>query len=218
MKPTRPGLVLAPAAALALLAGCQTAGHQRVDATSARLDQLRASLEKLDGQVTAAADSLAAVVEAAAEDPKPGFERYGKDLQAVESSYERARSQLSAAEREAGKLFDQWTRNAALISDPDIRALSEKRRDELKAALDSVVDAMQEAVADLEGFVSTARDLHTYLGQDLTPAGIHAIADRSRAQSKAARDISGKLAQVMVAAEKAAPMFETAKPPPPPKS
>lgn len=209
-------LLAASASALLLLASCQTSGHQRVNATSARLDELRTSLEALDEEVAAVADSLAAVVEKASEDPKPAFEQFGKDVKTVERSYERTRGRLAQAEQEAAKLFDEWTRNAAMISDPDIRALSEKRRDELKEALDDVVSEMQDAVAELESFVSTSRDLQTYLSQDLTPQGIRAIADKSRALGKASRSIAGQLEDVMDAARKAAPKFETAKPPPPP--
>jgi outer membrane murein-binding lipoprotein Lpp len=214
MKPSR--LCLSAALVPLLLASCQTAGHQRVDATSSRLEELRTSLEQLDGEVTATADSLASVVEKAGEDPKPAFEQYGKDVKAVERSYARARSRLSEAEKEATKLFDEWTRNASMISDPDLKALSERRRDELKEVLDEVVGAMQTAVAELESFVTTSRDLHTYLSQDLTPSGIRAIADKSRAHGKAARTISGLIEDVMDAAEEAAPRFETATPPPPP--
>jgi hypothetical protein len=217
MKPSR-SLASAALASLLLVASCQTAGHQRVDATSSRLTELRTGLEQLDGEVTATADSLAAVVEKANEDPTTAFEQYGKDVKAVERSYARARSTLSGAEKEAARLFEEWSRNASMISDPDLKALSERRRDELKQALDEVVGAMQDAVAELEGFVSTSRDLHTYLSQDLTPKGIRAIADKSRAHGKAARKISGLLEDVMDAAEEAAPKFETAKPPPPPES
>jgi len=217
MRPLRSRLPYVPAAAaLLLLAACQTAGHQRVDATSTRLDDLRSSLERLDEEVTAVADTLATVVEKANEDPQPAYKQLGKDLSALERGYEHARSRLDQAEKEAGRLFEEWTRNAEQISDPDLKALSERRRDMLQKMLDAVVSRMSDAVSELEGYVSTSRDLHTYLSQDLTPQGIRAIADKSRAHGKAARTIAGKLEDVMEAAEKAAPRFETAKPPPPP--
>jgi predicted nucleic acid-binding Zn-ribbon protein len=201
---------------LALCAACQAAGHTRVDATSDRLLELRASVEGLKEQVTQTATSLAAVVEQADEDPTAAFKEYSKDVKAVDSGYTRARSRLDSAQGEADKLFETWTKNASLISDPDLRAISERRRDELKEELDGVVGKMDAAVSDLEAFVTTAKDLQVYLSQDLTPKGIRAIAEKSRNQTKAARSVVDQLDEVMEAAERAAPMFETAKPPPPP--
>jgi predicted nucleic acid-binding Zn-ribbon protein len=198
------------------LCGCQTAGHTRVDATSSRLQELRTSVEGLKEQVTKTASSLAAVVEQAEQDPTAAFKQFGKDVKAVDSDYGQARSRLTTAQAEADKLFETWTKNAALISDPDLRAISERRRDELKAELDGVVGRMEAAVQDMESFVATSKDLQIYLSQDLTPKGIRAIAEKSRSQTKAARAIVEALDEVMEAARKAAPLFETAKPPPPP--
>jgi chromosome segregation ATPase len=205
------------AAAGLLLAACQSSGHRRVDATSTRLDQMRTSLDQLEGELGQTADSLAVVVENADSGPEEALGQFKKDVKAVEGSYERARARLGEAEKEAAKLFDTWTQNASLISDPDLRALSEKRRDELKAALDSVVARMQEAVSEMEDFVSTSRDLVTYLDQDLTPEGVRALADKSRVHKERATAIAALFDEVEKAAAEAAPMFATAKPPPPPK-
>lgn len=205
-------------AVAALLAGaCQSSGYRRVDATSTRLDQMRTSLDQLEGDLTRTADSLGVVVASADSGPEKAFSRFKKDVKTVEGSYERARTRLGEAEQEASKLFDTWTQNASLISDPDLRALSEQRRDELKAALDSVVARMQAAVSEMEDFVSTSRDLVTYLDQDLTSEGVRALADKSRVHSERAASITALFDAVEQAAAQAAPMFATAKPPPPPK-
>jgi hypothetical protein len=202
----------------ALLSACQSSGHRRVDATSTRLDQMRASLDQLENELKATADSLAVVVEHADSGPEAALTQFKKDVKAVDASYGRARARLDEAESEASKLFETWTKNAGLISDPDLRALSEKRRDELKAALDSVTARMAEAVSEMEDFVSTSRDLVTYLDQDLTPEGVRALADKSRVHSERATAIAGLFDAVEQAAAEAAPMFATAKPPPAPKS
>jgi chromosome segregation ATPase len=202
----------------ALLAACQSSGHRRVDATSTRLDQMRASLDQLESELKSTADSLAVVVEHADSGPEAALTQFKKDVKAVDASYGHARARLTEAETEASKLFETWTKNASLISDPDLRALSEKRRDELKAALDSVTARMQEAVSEMEDFVSTSRDLVTYLDQDLTPEGVRALADKSRVHSERAASIAGLFDAVEQAAAEAAPMFATAKPPTAPKS
>jgi len=201
------------AVAAALLAACQSSGHRRVDATSTRLDQMRTSLDQLEGELEATADSLAVVVERADRGPEDALAQFKKDVKAVEGSYDRARSRLSEAESEANKLFETWSKNASLISDPDLRALSEKRRDELKVALDSVTARMGEAVSEMEDFVSTSRDLVTYLDQDLTPEGVRALADKSRVHSERATSIAALFDAVEQAAAEAAPLFATAKPP-----
>ena len=201
--------------ALALLSGCKSTGAEKVDQTSTRLDQFRTGVETLKGQVTGTADALAQVVATAATDPKPAFKEFSKQVDLVSSSTTKARTNLDKAQSEGAKLFEEWTKRLDTITDPDIRQASEKRRDDLKKALSSVAEEANPALTSLEAYVATTKDLHTYLSQDLTPAGIESIAGKSKDLGKSAKSIAEDLDDVIEAASKVASQFATAKPPPP---
>ncbi len=203
---------------LALLPGCKTSGADKVDQTSTRLDEFRASVETLKSQVNGTAAALAQVVETAAADPKPAFNQYAGEVELVSSSTAKARANLSKAQSEGKKLFDEWTKKLDTITDPDIRKSSETRRDDLQKALAAVAEKAEPSLTKLDGFVATAKDLHTYLSQDLTAKGIDSIAGKSKELTKSAKSIAEDLDKVVEAAGKAAPQFATAKPPAAPAS
>lgn len=201
---------------VAVIAACQSGGHQDVEATSTRMDALKTNIENLKTQVSTAAASLADLVSKADTDPKPAYDKYAKDSKAVESSYNSAASRLAEVRTDADKLFKSWEERAKTITDPDLQKRSEERRTNLSKALDEVMQSTQKALDETKDFVKTNTDLSKYLGQDLTPAGIKAVADKSKAQTKSASSIGDKLDDVAKVASKASADFATAKPPPPP--
>jgi len=201
---------------LVALQGCQATGAERVDQTSTRLEEFGASIETLKGQVTAAAAALTQVVETASLDPKPAYDEFSKQVGLVSSSAKKARTGLEKAKSEGAKLFDDWTKRLDTITDPDIRAASEKRRNDLQEALTTVTEEAEPCLTELEAFVVTATDLDTYLSQDLTPAGIDGISDKAESLARSAESINGSLDGVLETTTEVAPTFATAKPPPPP--
>jgi predicted nucleic acid-binding Zn-ribbon protein len=202
--------------ALASLAGCKSTGADKVDQTSTRLEQFKNAVGSLKGQLGSTADSLANVVESGNSDPKPAYKEFSKQVDAISSSVTKARTNLEKARTEGAKLFEEWSKRLDTITDPDIRSSSEKRRDDLQKALAGVTDETAPAMADLDAFVTSAKDLQTYLSQDLTPAGIDAISGKSKDLSKSAQSISEDLDDVIEAVAKVSTQFATAKPPPPP--
>jgi uncharacterized phage infection (PIP) family protein YhgE len=201
---------------LAVLAACQSGGHQDVEATSSRMDALKTNAENLRMEATAAASSLSDLVAKAETDPKPAYDKYARDAKAVESSYNSAATRLASVRTEADKLFRAWEERSKTITDPDLQKRSEERRTSLSKMLEDVGKATQAALDETKSFVATNTDLVKFLGQDLTPAGIKAVSDKAKAQSKSAEAIGEKLEEVVKTAGKASAEFATAKPPPPP--
>jgi chromosome segregation ATPase len=201
---------------LALVAGCKSTGHEQVDQTSTRLEQFKTSVGALKGQLGSTADSLANVVAAGSSDPKPAYKEFDKQASAISNSVATARANLEKAQTAGAKLFDEWTKRLETITDPDIRKSSEKRRSDLQAALAKVSEKTGPAMAGLDSFVASTKDLQTYLSQDLTPAGIQAISGKSKDLSKKAGSVSKDLDEVIEEVTKVANQFATAKPPPAP--
>jgi chromosome segregation ATPase len=203
--------------ALASFQGCKSTGADEVEQTSSRLDAFSANIEKLQRTVADVSASLGQVVETASTDPKPAFKEFSKHAGALEESTKKARANLDKAQAEGAKLFEAWTKNLDTISDEDIRESSAERRDQLQKALGAVADEAAPALTDLEAYVATTKDLHTYLSQDLTPSGIKGISGKADDLADSAESITSDLDDVVDEAKKAAAKFATAKPPAPAK-
>lgn len=201
---------------LSLGSACQSAGNQKADSTAMHMDDLRAAVTSMKEKVNACATSLAGVIEHGAVDPKPHFAQYRKDVAAVEDGLSKAESNLKTMRSEGQTYFAEWEKQGATIQDPDLKKSAEERRARLSKALEFVTTAMDSAKAELHPFVATIKDVETYLSNDLTPAGIESVEGKAKKIKNDAESIGEKLEDVVVALEKGAPEFKTAKPPPPP--
>jgi Protein of unknown function (DUF2959) len=202
--------------ALTLTAACETSGHQQADSTAMSMDGLRAASGALKDKVNAVATSLATVVEKADVDPETPFKQYGKDVSALNDAMNRADTNLKSMKDQGQAYFAAWEKQAATISDPDLKKKAEERRDKLSKAVAAVSDAMAAARAEIGPYVKASVDVQTYLKNDLTPGGVKSVADKSKKMTGDAKSIGKKLDDVVEALEKGAPEFKTAKPPPAP--
>jgi chromosome segregation ATPase len=203
--------------ALPLSAGCKSEGHQQADSTAMHMDDMRASVVALKGEVDAVATSLAKVVEQADVDPKAPFEQYTKNVSAMQDRLDRAESNLKSMKEQGQAYFAEWQKQNATISDPDLKKQADERREKLSKAIAEVSEAMQAASTELKPYSKESGDVQTYLKNDLTPAGVKSVKDKSKQMGKDAKSIGKKLDDVVEALEKGAPEFKTAKPPPPPE-
>jgi len=215
---TRTALVsLALLPAILLGSACQSSsGNQKAESTAMSMDGLREAVHKLKGRVTAAATSLATVVEKGAVDPKGPFDQYKKDVASVLEGLSTAESNLKSIKSQGQAYFAEWEKQAATITDPDLKEAAAERRTRLAKAIEDVSGQMDEARAEIAPFVTQIQDVQTYLSNDLTPAGIESVEGKSKDITKGAKSIGDELDDVVETLEKHAPEFKTAKPPPPP--
>jgi hypothetical protein len=201
---------------LSLGIACQTSGNQKADSTAMHMDELRSAVNSMKEKVTAAATSLAEVVQKGETDPKPAFDKYKKDVEAVVSGFSRTESNLKSMRAEGQSYFAEWEKQAATITDPDLKKSAEERRARLQKAVEAVSSAMEAAGAEIKPYMASIKDVQTYLSNDLTPSGVESVEGKSKQIRKDADSICEKLDDVVEAVEKGAPEFKTAKPPPPP--
>ena len=209
-------LVALFSAAPALVSCRASSGHEKADSTAMHMDELNAAVAAAKAKIHASAASLAAVVEQAEHDPATPFAQYKKDVAAVEGAAEQCKANLQALQSQGQTYVAEWEKQAATITDPELKRIADERRAKLAQAIEAVAAAMQTAAAELSPYRTQLKDMDTYLSNDLTPAGIHSVSDRSKRMSKEADSICEKLDAVAEAVAKNAPQFKTAKPPPPP--
>ncbi len=182
-------------------------GVQRAIAASSSMQNLRDEMARLKKQT---ADTLAIL---------NGFKQNHVDLQGQLSVYA---DQVAAMERlarqeqfEADQMkakgrtyFEAWEKDIATISNPDIRAKAEKRRDQRTKLYHRIDKAMQEAKPSLDPFLSDLNDIKTFLGNDLTAAGRDSAKSLiSRANSEGAT-VERRLQKVIAELDKVSADFE----------
>ena len=201
---------------LPFVAACQTErGHEKADSTAATMGDLRTAVADLKQKVSATAETLAVIVEKGSEDPKPGFERFTKNMKSLEDSVDKAEGMLKSMQSQGQAYFAAWEKNSAAITNADLKKVSNERRASLAASLDTISKAMDSSRAEYKPLMSSIKDAHTYLSSDLTPAGIKSIKDVAKSIGKSASTVNKHLDDVVEAINESAPQFETAKPPPP---
>jgi DNA repair exonuclease SbcCD ATPase subunit len=207
-----------PTLLLAALAACaSTQGSDKADATAGAMTTLSASVAETATHMTKTAGSLEQVVKQAKTDPKKHFDAYTKDLAALESHMAKGadrRRQLATAGQDWLAAFDK---QLAEIQDSGLREDMNERREELLRKLEDVKKRAEVGHAQLQGILMRMKDLRSALSVDLTVAGIERVEDRIDDVCDDAQDASEKLMDISKEIEKAAPQFQTAKPPPPPK-
>jgi hypothetical protein len=210
------GLVGASLLALATLAGCASSGVER----SA---QAQASMAEFRNQTTAFRTSLAATIASleslqknAKVDPKKEYEGYVKNLDATLASAESAKSTVAQMKSQGQAYFGEWEKQAATISNEDIRKLSEERRAKLRTNYQRLEAALDEVATDAKPLRERLESLRAYYSQDLTPAGIAASEDLVDKAKDEAASLEKKLAKVMEELDEVAGELKVATPPPPP--
>jgi septation ring formation regulator EzrA len=216
----KPLLVLLATAALAatFTASCSStgggsaAGAARSDKAASTMETLRATLVGMQADVQATSDALSALVatrEDAAVDPKPAYTTFAKNVGAVDARASKASSQLDALRADVQEHFAKWTADSATITDASLKKSVEKRQQSMSKVIDELGDEMQDVEKELEPFQKLLADVQTYLGNDLTPAGLKTVEGKSKTVAKDARSLVATIADAIEAIDEGAPTFKS---------
>jgi len=166
---------LAVIALATLVAGCaSTSGHKQADKTGAGIAEFRDEVINLKKAVDGTMALLSQTTENATTDPRKAFTAFAKSVDKVEDARQKAAKRAADVKSEGAAYFKQWEKELANINNPEIRALAEQRKAKLNGIFAKVGPLLEEAKADFDPFLADLKDLRTFLGQDLTIAGVDA--------------------------------------------
>ena len=152
-------------------AGCATTGFDRSANIAETMAKQVEGVQPAKPQVDAMLASLEGLTRAQG-DMRPAFKQFSQTLDDTEKTAARARkSQATIREKEA-EYFAEWQRQAAEITNPQIKAATQARQAEVKSTLASLSQTGRAAGEAYDPFISNMKDIRTYLSNDLTPAGV----------------------------------------------
>jgi len=167
-------LALTGLAAAALMSGCATSGYKQADKTGAGIAEFRDEVINLKQAVDGAMAKLTKITEVAASDPRKAYQAFAKSVDNVEKSRAKAGKRAASMKAAGEAYFEQWEAQLATIENPEIRNLAAERKTKLSDIFGKLRPQMERARDDFDPFMADLKDLRSFLGQDLTIAGVDA--------------------------------------------
>ena len=169
-------LAASAAVAALLVAGCaSTAGYNQGNITAAKIQSTSDQIAALSGQLDKTLASLNGLVSQPQADLRPQYKEFAANVAAVQSTAKNiaaARTKIAADQTE---YFAKWDQDIVQIQNPDIKALSQKRRDEVARNLTAIKTSYAQTDMAFKPFMADISDVQKSLSADLTPGGIAAI-------------------------------------------
>lgn len=166
--------LLAAVAVATLVAGCASTGYQKADKTGEGIADLHNEVVNLKKAVDVTMAQLGQITASAASDPRKAFTAFDKSVDQVENARQKCGKRAADVKAAGQSYFKQWEKELANINNPDIRLLAEQRKAKLNEIFSRVGPLLETAKADFDSFLADLKDLRTFLGQDLTIAGVDA--------------------------------------------
>jgi len=201
----------------ALAFGCKTTEtHDRAATTADHVVAVGGTAGQTQVQLDRAADALDDIVAKAAVDPTSAFKTFRTALEGFSDSFAKLKGERAALGESATLWFSEFQKNNNAIQDMELRKLGEERMADLQSKIGDVQKQVDELLANTTAVEVRMNNLRTFLGNDLTQAGIKTVAGRVSDTTKDARKAAGGLGRLSKSSEAAAEKMRAARPPPPP--
>lgn len=190
-------------------------GVPGVQRTATAVDGLRQVNQELANARGAVDESIAALAElsAARGDLLAPFQRFLTANQQVDDAERHMGERGEQMRARARDYITNWEVEVYGVEDPDLRKQAESRRSRVRADYGRIADASRAFREEMAPFQKSLDDLETFLGNDLTPAGVRAAAaaiERATQQGQALQQridaLSSELDRVAAAMTPAVPV------------
>lgn len=165
----------AAALAAVLTAGCASTPVERQQATVNSLMELHDAMVATQQQIEQTLAALIALMQAPADQVAPAFTRYASAANAMSA-------QAGRIEAEAGRLrvrrdawLEGWNASYAEVRDPQLRKLSDERREQVLTRFETIEGSLAAARDSLTPFVQDLQDIKEVAANDLSPLGLQAL-------------------------------------------
>jgi len=159
-------------ATTALLGGCASTGMKRSEKTSNSIKHVDTEIREFMVQIDATSASLDSLVTGGTSDSKKHFETYKDNVAKFEKNGNQVVKRLDEMKLNSREYFEEWAKEGANFTNPEIRALSEERRSKLAGIYAQVPAANAGVKGSYNAALTDLKEIQKYLSNDLTPQGI----------------------------------------------
>jgi hypothetical protein len=157
------------------LTGCATTattGIDRATKTTNLMQTVEGDYQQASEQIDATRASLEDLIKPGQTDMKKAFDAYAGNVEKMEKSGKRLEMHTEQMRVRGKEYFAEWESS---YTSPEIRELSERRRNEMRELYAKIPEASIGVSGALKSYLTEIRDIQTYLSNDLTPQGIESI-------------------------------------------
>jgi hypothetical protein len=160
----------------AFLSSCATTGMKRSVKTSNSIQEVDNDVRKIISQIDVTGKSLDSLVRTEQPNLKKSFDTYSTNLAELDSQGKRVLKHIEEMKSRSTEYFAEWEKQGNAYTNPQIRELSEERRNKLAAIYAQVPAAGAGIQPAYLAYLTDLKEIQTYLSNDLTPAGLKTIA------------------------------------------
>lgn len=160
----------------AFLGGCATTGLDRSIKTSNSIEVVDKDIREMVVQSDVTAKSLDSLVKAGQPDLKKNFDAYSDDLSKLDSDGKAVLKHVEEMKARKTEYFAEWEKQGDAFTNPQIRELSEERRNKLAETYAKVHTAGGGIAGTYHAYMTDLKEIQQYLSNDLTPKGVEGIA------------------------------------------
>lgn len=152
-------------------AACATSAPDRAAKTASSLDVMQQNSSRARAQIGTVLLSLDTMLDASPERLRETYDRYDKDVKQMNQYADAIRENDTDLRTNGNAYLKQWQRDTSKVSDPELRALAERRRGQIAESTQAMRSTLTTAAGSFEAFLRDINDIQKVIGNDLTPAG-----------------------------------------------
>jgi hypothetical protein len=156
-------------AVLLLVSGCATSAPDRSARTASTLESMQQNSMKARQQIDAVSSSLEALLSAPPEKLRTAYDRYDRDVNKMNEYAQAIRDNDSDLRKNGGSYLNQWQKDASSVSNPELRAIAEQRRNEIGDKSRAMSSTIATAAQSFAAYLRDIEDIRKVIGNDLTP-------------------------------------------------
>jgi DNA repair ATPase RecN len=192
-------MLLLGTAAFLFLGGCATTGMDRSVKTSNSIKEVDSDIRKIKIQSDVTVKSLDSVLNAGQPDLKKAFNNYSDEVAELESQGKKVLKHIDEMKSRSTEYFAEWQKQGDTYTNPQIRDLSDERRNKLAEIYARVPAAGSGIKRAYLAYLVDLKEIETYLSNDLTPDGITAITPVAEKSDQDAEALKTSLEPVFTA-------------------
>lgn len=154
-----------------MFVACATSAPDRAAKAASSLDVMQQNSSRARAQIGTVLSSLETMLDAPADHLRETYDRYDKDVKKMNEYADAIRENDTDLKRNGNAYLAQWQRDTSNVSDPELRALAEQRRNQIAESSNAMRSTLTVAAGSFEAFLRDINDIHKVIGNDLTPAG-----------------------------------------------
>lgn len=196
-----------------LFAGCaataRKSGFELAEKTTATMNDVNSDMKQASMQIDATNVALTDLMRtgrsasAQPADVKKAFDTYEDNVAKMDDIGNRLNDNIDKMNARGSAYFQEWAKEGATYTDPDIQKLSQERRVRLQGSFTDIASASAGMRGSLNAYLSELKQIQIYLSNDLTPEGISAIASTAMAAQRDGNNLKSSFTPVQTAIAKA---------------